>query len=690
MGHLPLLTAPARVSEADCEPTTLASMLRATAAAFPDRHAVTDGENTLTYRELDERSDASARRMSDEEGIGPEDVVALPPTRSIERVVQLWAVAKTGAAFGAHDHRSSMGSKSLVDAASAVDTLAYVITTSGSTGTPKQVAVTHRGLAALAAEARRRYRVGPGDRVLHGYDPAFDAALLEMLLAHTSGATLVVAPPDVFAGAPLHDLLRRQQVTHFLSTPAVLATLDADGLDHLQVVASGGESLAPETVRAWRTGRRMLDAYGPTESTVAALLADIGDEILLGEPIPGTGVLVLDTALHPVPLGGVGEMYLTGDGLARGYLDAPGETAARFVASTHGTGRMYRTGDRVRVGFDGRLRFLGRVDRQLKIRGARVEPAMVESALLQDSAVRRGGGDGGGRRPRRLRLWRPDRSRRSAARGHSDVAADVGAVTSARTGSAPDDEQRQDRLPVADRTRTRTRGHVQRSPALRHGVGRRRVSLRRPRGTVSTSTPGSSQSAGIRSLPSRSPDAWRSRSAGTSRRVPCSRPPTLAALARTIDTGPPPPFRTRPDRHGAGPIAPAQRRLWLLHRAEPRQCRLRHADRRPVRRIPRPARARRGRPRRGGSARSAADVLPGRDASGGREQRGRRGRDRPRALVPQRARPMDRTDGIPAVRPDVEAATARGTAAGGVGRVDSRRRDAPHRRGRSLRGPAAR
>ncbi|NKU87701.1 AMP-binding protein [Rhodococcus hoagii] len=201
VGHLPLLTAPARVSEADCEPTTLASMLRATAAAFPDRHAVTDGESTLTYRELDERSDASARRMSDEEGIGPEDVVALPPTRSIERVVQLWAVAKTGAAFGEHDHRSTRGSKSLVDAASAVDALAYVITTSGSTGTPKQVAVTHRGLAALAAEARRRYRVGPGDRVLHGYDPAFDAALLEMLLAHTSGATLVVAPPDVFRGS---------------------------------------------------------------------------------------------------------------------------------------------------------------------------------------------------------------------------------------------------------------------------------------------------------------------------------------------------------------------------------------------------------------------------------------------------------------------------------------------------------
>ncbi|MBM4508933.1 AMP-binding protein, partial [Rhodococcus hoagii] len=160
-GHLPLLTAPARVSEADCEPTTLASMLPATAAAFPDRHAVTDGESTLTYRELDERSDASARRMSDEEGIGPEDVVALPPTRSIERVVQLWAVAKTGAAFGEHDHRSTRGSKSLVDACVGRRRARLRHHDARLHRHPKQVAVTHRGLAALAADARRRYRVGP-------------------------------------------------------------------------------------------------------------------------------------------------------------------------------------------------------------------------------------------------------------------------------------------------------------------------------------------------------------------------------------------------------------------------------------------------------------------------------------------------------------------------------------------------
>ncbi|NKS03385.1 amino acid adenylation domain-containing protein [Rhodococcus hoagii] len=569
VGHLPLLTAPARVSEADCEPTTLASMLRATAAAFPDRHAVTDGENTLTYRELDERSDASARRMSDEEGIGPEDVVGLPPTRSIERVVQLWAVAKTGAAFGAHDHRSSMGSKSLVDAASAVDTLAYVITTSGSTGTPKQVAVTHRGLEALAAEARRRYRVGPGDRVLHGYDPAFDAALLEMLLAHTSGATLVVAPPDVFAGAPLHDLLRRQQVTHFLSTPAVLATLDADGLDHLQVVASGGESLAPETVRAWRTGRRMLDAYGPTESTVVALLADIGDEILLGEPIPGTGVLVLDTALHPVPLGGVGEMYLTGDGLARGYLDAPGETAARFVASTHGTGRMYRTGDRVRVGFDGRLRFLGRVDRQLKIRGARVEPAMVESALLQDSAVRRAA------------VTAVDGALVAFVCGDRiDPEEVLRAVT--RTlppTSVPSRLHVLDRLPTTSNGKTDFRSLTELARELADTSSGRPLS-----GTESVVAAVVSDVLGHRvdvdagffavgghSLAAVEVAGRLAQSLGRDvapRAV--LEAPTLAALARTIDTGAASARSelVRTDTEPV-PIAPAQRRLWLLHRADP-------------------------------------------------------------------------------------------------------------------------
>ncbi len=365
-------------------PRTLAAMLRGAAAAHPDRVAVVDGPDTVTYSELDRQSDELARKLIEEQGVGAEDVVVVDPVRSLGRLRMLWAVTKTGAAFGTESRIGGAGS----GVHDSVDSLAYVIATSGSSGEPKQVAVTHRGLAALAAEARARYRVGPGDRVLHGYNAAFDAALLEVLLAHTSGATLVIAPPDVFAGPALHDLLRGQRVTHFLSTPSVLATLSSDGLDELRVVASGGEALPPEIAERWRTGRRMLDAYGPTESTIAATLVEVDGQGGIGTPIAGTSAVVLDGRLRPVPVGGVGELYLAGDGLARGYLGAPAATAEHFVASVCGDGRMYRTGDLVQVRGDGRMLFLGRTDRQVKIRGVRVEPGRIEAALTRCRGVR--------------------------------------------------------------------------------------------------------------------------------------------------------------------------------------------------------------------------------------------------------------------------------------------------------------
>ncbi|MFM1726530.1 amino acid adenylation domain-containing protein [Rhodococcus sp. PAM 2766] len=566
VGGLPLFTAPVEVAEPACAPVTLASMLRVAAATHPDRVAVIDGENRLTYRELDEQSDESARRMVDD-GIGPDDVVAITSARSIERLRQLWAVTKAGAAFGPEDIRS--GLRAELDSAAAVDTLAYVITTSGSTGIPKRVAVTHRGLAALAAEARHRYRVGPGDRVLHGYDPAFDAAVLEILLAHTSGATLVVAPPDVFAGAPLHDLLRRRRISHFLSTPAVLATMQPGGLDDLRVVASGGESLAPETARVWCDGRRMLDAYGPTESTVVALLAEIGADAGLGEPIPGTGVLVLDSALRPVPVGGVGEIYLTGAGLARGYLDAPGATSARFVASVCGPGRMYRTGDRVQVRADGRLRFLGRVDRQLKIRGARVEPAQVESALLQDGRISR-----------------------------AAVTAVDGALVAFVCGAGIDPVAV---LRVAARslppTSVPSRVHVlEQIPTTSNGKTdyRSLTALARGLADTSSSRPLSATEAvvgatvadvlghtvdidaGFFAVGGHSLAAVEvaGRLAALLGRDVAPRAvleaPTLAALCRILDTaaGTDRPGLVRTETEPV-PIAPAQRRLWLLHRADP-------------------------------------------------------------------------------------------------------------------------
>ncbi|MBC2892528.1 amino acid adenylation domain-containing protein [Rhodococcus wratislaviensis] len=366
------------------EERTLAEILTATAAGYPDHDALTDGDITLTYRELDERSDARARELR-ARGIAPGEVVPIDLPRSPDFVVELWAIAKTGAAFSPV---SGFGSQGYQKCARDV---AYVIHTSGSTGTPKAVAVTHRGLGPLTTEVVRRYRVGPGDRVLHGYNPAFDAALLEMLLAFGSGACLVVAPVDVFAGAELHRLLVDQRVTHYLSTPSVLATLDSRGLESVRVVGVGGEALSSESAATWSAGRLLLNAYGPTESTVVATLAEIAPgsangAVTIGAPIPGTTALVLDPRLRTVPVGGVGELYLAGPGLAQGYLGAPDRTAERFVAAPDGT-RMYRTGDVVHRRADGTLSFVGRVDRQIKLRGMRVEPAQVEAALLQLDGV---------------------------------------------------------------------------------------------------------------------------------------------------------------------------------------------------------------------------------------------------------------------------------------------------------------
>nr|WP_257890634.1 non-ribosomal peptide synthetase [Rhodococcus sp. USK10] len=384
VGDVALTAAEPLVGPQPAGERTLAEILTATAAAYPDNAALTDGDVTLTYRELDERSDARARKLT-ALGVGPGEVVPIDLPRSSDFVIELWAVAKTGAAFSPV---SGFGGQGYQKCARDV---AYVIHTSGSTGTPKAVAVTYRGLGPLTTEVVRRYRVGPDDRVLHGYNPAFDAALLEMLLAFGSGACLVVAPADVFAGAELHRLLVEQRVTHYLSTPSVLATLDPHGLESVRVVGVGGEALSPELAGTWSAGRLLLNAYGPTEATVVATLTEFEPgsatgTVTIGAPIPGTTAVVLDPQLRAVPVGGVGELYLAGPGLAQGYLGAPDLTAERFVAAPDGT-RRYRTGDLVHRRADGHLTFIGRVDRQIKVRGMRIEPAQIEAALLELQGV---------------------------------------------------------------------------------------------------------------------------------------------------------------------------------------------------------------------------------------------------------------------------------------------------------------
>ncbi|WP_227982415.1 amino acid adenylation domain-containing protein [Nocardia spumae] len=435
--------APVRGAVAD-RPQTLAEVFAAAVRADPGGVAVRSGTTELTYEGLDRWTNRLARVLLGH-GVGPEMLVALGIPRSIESVAVTLAVAKTGAAFVpvdpnypehriAHmltdsgaalgitlsEHRDRMpgGADWIVldapplreriratpDAPIAaaerggilrIENPAYIIYTSGSTGTPKGVVVTHGGLSNFAAETAERFEVGPGSRVLHFATPSFDAAMLDLLLALGGAATLVIAPAGVYGGADLARVLANERITHAFITTAALGTVDPAGLDEFGHVLVGGEALPPELVARWAPGRRLHNVYGPTETTIVTVIAEPtapGRPIVIGEPIRGVHAVVLDRRMHPTPAGVVGELYLSGAALARGYHDRAGLSAARFVANPFGKPgeRMYRTGDLVRWVTRGErpeLEYVGRTDHQVKIRGFRIELGEIDTALCRHPEV---------------------------------------------------------------------------------------------------------------------------------------------------------------------------------------------------------------------------------------------------------------------------------------------------------------
>ncbi len=426
---------------------TLPELFEAAVARVPESPAVIFDNGVLesvvlTFAELDVQANRLARVLVGR-GVGPESVVALVLPRSVDLVVAQLAVAKAGAAFLPVDPAyprqrigfmladadpvlvvtrddlvavltevgeltvvvcddpvvvsecARMSGHAVSDADRTCPLLsghpAYVIYTSGSTGRPKGVVVSHAGLAVFSAAEVDRYAVTAGDRVLQFASPSFDASILELCMSLPAGAALVMPPPGPLVGAQLVEVLTRGRVTHALIPPVALATVPdgaaEDGLTDLRTVIVGGDVCSAELVARWAPGRRMINSYGPTESTVVATwtdpLAPADSAPTIGRPIWNTRVYVLDGELRPVPVGVTGELYIAGMGLARGYLNRAGLTATRFVANPFDLAgsRMYRSGDLVRWTATGELMFVGRADEQVKIRGFRIEPGEIEAVV---------------------------------------------------------------------------------------------------------------------------------------------------------------------------------------------------------------------------------------------------------------------------------------------------------------------
>jgi amino acid adenylation domain-containing protein/thioester reductase-like protein len=413
------------------------------AATRPRSIAVTAETGKVTYLQLERSANQMAQELRGL-GVGPEVIVGVSLERGIDAVRCMLAIWKAGGAYlpldpglpaarltemcaqarpaiilgsDGGETLPRTGARLLPAARLSVpgqaarpptvgvhpDSVAYVIYTSGSTGHPKGVAVSYASLTRQIRDVARAYEITPRDRVVQLASLAFDTSIEQVLVTLLSGATLLLPPPGTVAPTDLLRYLAEQRVTVVDLTPAywhqllAIAGPDDARLRRLRLMITGGELANPGDCQAAlraATRARLVNAYGLTETTITSTLADIRPAmpergVPAGKPLPHAQVLVLDEHLAPAA---AGEIYIGGEGLARGYLGDPGRTAERFVPNPRGAvpgGRMYRTGDLGRWLEDGDLEVIGRVDRQLKARGFRVEPAEIEHALLEHPAIRR-------------------------------------------------------------------------------------------------------------------------------------------------------------------------------------------------------------------------------------------------------------------------------------------------------------
>ncbi len=427
------------------EDRTVVHLFAAQAARTPQALALVHGGEGLTYRELSRRSDRLARRLRSL-GVGREDRVGLLMERSTAVVTAILAVWKAGAAYVPLD--TSLPEERLtwmardaglaalvappplvtggarpdwglpiVDPGDGDETgetvlpapgrLAYLIYTSGTTGRPKAVMVEHRSLALTLLGCQARFRFSAGDRMPHLASFSFDISLFELLMPLLGGGTVELLGRDEVLEAP-RLIGRLRGATRMHGVPSLMRRLvDAwrwrgggGGGEGLRTVFVGGERVPPDLLADLREAcpaAEIVVLYGPTEATIVCAALSVPppgidrldriDRSVLGRPLPGAELLLLDRRGNPAPLGVPGELLVGGPGVTRGYRGRPDLTAERYVPAAGGD-RLYRTGDLARHLPGGVIEFLGRVDQQVKVRGYRVEPAEIEAALRACPGVR--------------------------------------------------------------------------------------------------------------------------------------------------------------------------------------------------------------------------------------------------------------------------------------------------------------
>ena len=437
--HPEILSGPSRPELIRVE--VLADLFEDTARSVPRQVALICGDQQLTYCELDQSADQVARHLI-EAGVQPGQVIGLLLPRGIALLVMQLGITKAGAAWLPFDADTPAKRITLcLDDANAVGIVscmafserlhgcgrvvwsaelfmdgtastprsrgasralptdpAYVIYTSGSTGRPKGIAISQGSICHFLRSENSMLGVRREDRVYQGFSVAFDMSFEEIWISYLVGASLWIASKEIATDPEsLQRALADNHVTVLHAVPTLLALFDQD-VPSLRLINLGGEMCPQSLVSRWaRPGRQVFNTYGPTEATVSASLMELrpGQPVTIGRPLPNYGLLVVDAAIEKglalMPRGEVGELCITGPGVAAGYLGRPELTEEKFLVNPWSCsatdGRLYRTGDLARINPDGLVECIGRTDDQVKIRGFRVELGEVEAVLARQPGV---------------------------------------------------------------------------------------------------------------------------------------------------------------------------------------------------------------------------------------------------------------------------------------------------------------